>query len=484
MKKKIIFGIMTAFMIGILAGCGNAPDDPDVTVAAADEDERDGEGGNTDPVPSNEVKPDNEEKTSEDKPAEDPFDRSRLSEEYLIGFDYFTGDFLEDAPTVIARIRYDGRIEVQFDYKLANGEDYADVRYFDLSEEQYKNIEEGIDLKKLYSLDPEESDPAETMDGGCSWLIIYDKAGNVYKTCGGFCPHNREFNDMRCVIYDNLPFEFIDYCNTYKSFWQQGEIFDPYAADVDEYNAKYGVFLNYEGSLDALSDYNYIVIDAQYRTREEITSFNSGDRKYVYSYINIGSLEDFRDYYDEYCDLALGEYENWDGEEWIDVSDERWQNFILNELAPSLLSKGIDGFFVDNCDVFYNYESQEILNGLAVIMKGLRSMGCDVIINGGDYFLNAYCSYLGSWRDVITGINQESVFSRIDWDTGALTYAYDDDREYFKEYIERYGDQGASIFLLEYLDDVPQYYSLRSDIKAYCEEHNYMYYISDSIDLG
>ena len=470
---------MTALMIGTLAGCGNSAVEPDEPVTTADDNERDGEVVHTNAVASNEDEPDNE-----DKPSEEPFDESRLSDEYLIGIDYFTGDFLEYAPTVIAKVRYDGRIEVQFDYKLANGEDYADVRYFDLTEEQYGNIEEAIDLKKLYKLDPEEADPDETMDGGFSWLIIYDKDGNVYKSCGGFCPHNRAFNDMRSVIYDNLPYEFIDYCDTYKTIWQNGETFDPDAGDVEENEIKYGVFLNYEGSLSALSDYNYIVIDAQYRTREEITSFNSGSQKYVYSYINVGSLEDFRDYYNDYCDLTLGEYENWDGEEWVDVSDERWQNFILNELAPELLSKGINGFFVDNCDVFYNYESAEILNGLAVIMKGLRSMGCDVIINGGDYFLNAYCANYGSWRDVITGINQESVFSRIDWDTGALTYAYDDDREYFKEYIERYGNQGAKIFLLEYLDDIPEYRSLRNDIKAYCEEHNYMYYISDSIDLG
>ena len=114
----------------------------------------------------------------------------------------------------------------------------------------------------------------------------------------------------------------------------------------------------------------------------------------------------------------------------------------------------------------------------------LKDMGCDVIINGGDAFLDAYCDSMGSWTDVITGINQESVFSRIDWDTGALTYAYDEDREYFTDYIERYGNQGAYIFLLEYADDTIENYTLRYDIKEYCEEHNYLYYISDSIDLN
>ena len=167
MKKKIVLWIMAALMTCSMAACGSTSDDQDVSGSVADDN---GNGGNT-AAPANTV-----------KPSEEPFDESRLSDEYLVGIDYFTGDFLEYAPTVIAKIRYDGRIEVEFDYKLANGEDYTDVRYFDLSEEQYENIEEAINLKKLYKLDPEEADPAETMDGGTSWLIIYDKDGKVYKT--------------------------------------------------------------------------------------------------------------------------------------------------------------------------------------------------------------------------------------------------------------------------------------------------------------
>ena len=246
---------------------------------------------------------------------------------------------------------------------------------------------------------------------------------------------------------------------------------------------QYGVFIGTDRSLSEFKGYDTIVIDAQYYTAEQIKDFK-GDSRKVYSYINAGSVEDFRDYYADYEDLTLGDYEHWAGEKWVDVSSEKWQDFVLNELAPSLTAKGIDGFFVDNCDVYYVYPNPEILNGLSTIMRGLKSIGGEVIINGGDAFLDAYCDSMGSWTDVITGINQESVFSYIDWDTGALTYASDEDREYFLDYIERYGDQGAYIFLLEYVDDVDEHRTLRSSIKNYCEEHDYLYYISDSIDLN
>ena len=167
----------------------------------------------------------------------------------------------------------------------------------------------------------------------------------------------------------------------------------------------------------------------------------------------------------------------------MDVSDERWQDFILNELAPELLAKGINGFFVDNCDVYYNYPSDEILNGLATILKGLKQMGVEVIINGGDAFLDAYTESVGPWTDVISGINQECVFTGIDWDEDALVIADEEDKEYFTEYIEKYASQGAYIYLIEYAGDDRKYWDVTYDIKEYCINHNFLYYISDSIDL-
>ena len=476
MKKKIVLWIMTALVAGALCGCGysrnidGTPADEKLPGGSAQVNGTASGGGSNPVAPATPV-------------VYEPFDESRLSDEYLVGMDYFTGDFLEYAPTVIVNVRYDGRIEVDFDHRLANGQRFTDTVFFDLTDEQFRNISDGIDLKRLYNLDPEESDPETTCDGGFSSLIIYDRNGDAYKNCGGFCPMNKDFNNMRWVIYENLPEEFIEYCDHYKLAWQREGDFDPYENYSEEFKTKYGVFLDYDGDLSELNKYNYIVIDAQYHGRDEIVDFSNGYQKYVYSYINIGSIEDFRDYYDEYADLALGDYENWDGEKWIDVSDPRWQDFILNDLAPELLEKGIDGFFVDNCDVYYNYPTEEIMEGLTVIMKGLKGMGCDVIINGGDTFLDAYCTSGGAWTDVITGINQESVFSYIDWDNDSFTFASDEDREYFTDYIERYGDQGAYIFLIEYVDDADEHRTLRSGIKNYCEEHNYLYYISDSIDL-
>ena len=250
------------------------------------------------------------------------------------------------------------------------------------------------------------------------------------------------------------------------------------AETTSAFRYPYGVFLSICENLEQFADYEIVVIDAQYFPKDEIDAFRSKGHK-VFSYINIGSLEDFRDYYEEYKDLSLGAYEHWEEEVWVDVSQQRWQDLILKDIAPGLLEKDIDGFFVDNCDVYYVHPKEEILDGLAVIMKGLVHTGKKVIINGGDTFLDAYCEQMGKWDEVITGISQESVFSSILWDENKFGTAEEEDHEYFVSYVNRYGSQGAEIFLLEYTVDE----ALIKEIDRFCEENGYVYYVSDSIEL-
>ncbi len=243
-------------------------------------------------------------------------------------------------------------------------------------------------------------------------------------------------------------------------------------------NCDYGVFLSVTENLPSLAQYDSVVIDAQYFTKEEIDAFRAEGHT-VYTYLNIGSLETFRDYYDIYRDLALAPYENWDDEFWADVSNGRWQAFITQELAPALLQKNVDGFFVDNCDVYYHYPTEPVLNGLTAMLHALVGTGKAVLLNGGDTYLDAYCASGGRWQDVITGINQETVFTRILWGTNRFAAASEEDRAYFTAYIERYAAMGADVYLLEYTRSR----SLKEKIYEYCRKNGFVCYISDSVEL-
>ena len=144
-----------------------------------------------------------------------------------------------------------------------------------------------------------------------------------------------------------------------------------------------------------------------------------------------------------------------------------------------LLTFFIDGFFVDNCDVYYEYTTDDIFVGLTTILKHLMKYQKPVIINGGDAFVMEYKERYGRLTDIMTGVNQESVWSRIDFDTGKFSVQKKSDRNYFMKYVETCDSQGLDVYLLEYTKSK----TLKSKIKKYCRQKHFHYYISDSIEL-
>lgn len=247
--------------------------------------------------------------------------------------------------------------------------------------------------------------------------------------------------------------------------------------NIQNTSLRYGVFLSIDNKeMSKLENYDEVVIDAQYFDKEDIDLLHSKG-KIVYSYINLGSLEDFRDYYNTYKDLIIKSYENWEEEGWVDVSSTRWINF-MKKLAKELMEKGIDGLFVDNTDIYYVKKTLRIYNAVTTILKDFMSYDKEVIINGGDEYIQEY-SKKNDVRDVATAINQETVFSKIDFEKNRLLSQSKEDREYYQAYIEDASSKGLNVYLLEYTTDE----LLIERIKEYCKDNHFNYYISDSIEL-
>jgi len=250
------------------------------------------------------------------------------------------------------------------------------------------------------------------------------------------------------------------------------------------YASGYGVYIGAddEALMQKLSNDTEIglaIIDAQYISPENISALKSRG-KMIYSYINAGSLENFRDYYDTFKEKTLGAYENWDGEYWMDTSDEEWQNFLCNDLAPSLMEKGIDGFFVDNADVYFNYPREDIYEGLKNIVSNLSKMtGGRVIINGGDAFVLRLIedNNLG----VIEGINQECVCSKVDDYSGNIFAPQDEEtKNYYLAYLDEVSKNGGDVYLIEYTEDE----AIIDELKKLCDEKGYKCYVTNSLGLA
>lgn len=240
----------------------------------------------------------------------------------------------------------------------------------------------------------------------------------------------------------------------------------------------YGVFLNADASsLKQLKNYDLIVIDAQYFTKSDIELLHQNGTK-VYTYLNIGSIENFREYYTTYEKLTIGRYEHWDEEKWVDVADPDWQKFI-EQLSQELFEKGVDGFFIDNCDVYYYAPRESIFEGLTAILQNIMTFDKAVIINGGDTYVTEYRERYGAIDHIMTGVNQESVWSAIDFDKGTFYEQTKETRDYYCNYLEACQADGMDVYLLEYTTDK----KLIQKIKKYCNEHDFHFYISNSLEL-
>jgi len=238
--------------------------------------------------------------------------------------------------------------------------------------------------------------------------------------------------------------------------------------------ACYGVLIGAQPqAVLAAQPYSIVVIDAEYYMAEEIEFLHERGQE-VWAYINIGALENFRTYYEEFADDVLGPYEGWDEEYWMDVSETSWQQHI-EELAMTCAGLGIDGLFLDNADVYNEYPTDEIYQGLKSILELTEPLTDTITLNGGDTFVERYLAEGGS---AVDAVNQEGVFGTFDED-GNLIRQDAAVSVYYRTYLERCRENGLETYLVEYTEDE----AVVAEIEAYCVETGSRCYISASKEL-
>ena len=227
-----------------------------------------------------------------------------------------------------------------------------------------------------------------------------------------------------------------------------------------------------------LTNYKTVVVDAQYFTKDEIAAVQAKGTE-VYTYLNIGSIETFRAGYDDLIRFSLARYDNWLDEYWMDVSRAEWQNFIADE-AAALAQKGVDGFFLDNADVYYLYPTPEIYDGLTAILRSLAQYDKSIIINGGDVFVTKAVLGATSPLEAVTGVNQECVFTSINFDLGTFKRQDSENSQYYQDYLLRCKAAGLDVYLTEYATINN---NVEKEIKQFCNENGFPYYLSHTINL-
>ena len=223
-------------------------------------------------------------------------------------------------------------------------------------------------------------------------------------------------------------------------FWLLGG-----CALAKEKKQDYGVFIGGDGSrLKEMAACSRVVLDAENFTKEEIQRLESQGCQ-VFCYVNIGSFENFREDYQEFALLKIADYEGWEEEVWVDVTDPVWQKRVEN-WTKRCIKKGVSGIFVDNLDVYDAAPSQETYQALLVILQKMNQKAGEVMVNGGKSFLIEAMRRGESIPALCQGVNQESVFY-----TGeGIPQPKEETREYL-EYLKKLQETGVKVYLIEYV---------------------------------
>jgi hypothetical protein len=242
---------------------------------------------------------------------------------------------------------------------------------------------------------------------------------------------------------------------------------------------RFGVFTGLGPEhLERLEGYDVVVIDAQYYTGMDIAVLHGWGIR-VYTYLNIGSVEKFRPYYNDVESLTLGPYGGWDDERWIDSAAPVWRHYLVRVLAGGLVQKGVDGFFIDNTDVYYYYPKEDIYEGILDTLEQLEEeYRLPLIVNGGDIFITEALDRKA--LTAVQGVNQESVFTLADPRTGLFGRQSAETSRYYQSYLSRCKAAGLDVFITEYMKGDA---ALRQQILDYCGQNGFTVFFAASLAL-
>lgn len=245
-------------------------------------------------------------------------------------------------------------------------------------------------------------------------------------------------------------------------------------------NGRYRVFIGMERKqlLRLSGNYETLVINASQLKRNEVVRVHQkADR--LYSYLNVGAVEKSSNIYQKFSHLALKPYENWPDEYWVDVTDKAWQDNLIKQ-AQSFKRKGIDGLFLDNFDIYYHYPEDKVYRSLVSLLRRFKNLEMPVIVNGADSFISQLIKKEAEPKQLVAGVNQESVFTRYDFDRKKAEPQEAEVLKYYQTYLRTAQRTGLEVFLLEYGASRKQ----QEEIKAYARSRSYQLYLADSIVLN
>lgn len=225
-----------------------------------------------------------------------------------------------------------------------------------------------------------------------------------------------------------------------------------------------------------------LAIEPEDYTKAEIAALKDAGAT-VIGYLSVGSVSDERN-----CDkemlksYALDPLPNWPHEKYLDVRRTAAREFLVKR-AKEIKEMGIDGWWLDNLDVYEEYKSDAMFNAIMTVLTSIKALGGYVMVNGGMKYLqkamNADSGHVGIGN--IDGVTQEEVFSLITNYSGSGVFGTQSSKESseYQSHMKRVIRHKMQAFLLEYTKDN----TLKFKISAFCTTTGAIACISGDVNL-
>lgn len=191
------------------------------------------------------------------------------------------------------------------------------------------------------------------------------------------------------------------------------------------------VYYGDEAPVTAFAPYRVVVLDADHYPQPLRAIAAQGS--VLLGYMSLGEVENHRSHYEATvgAGIVLDENPNWPGSYYVDVRSPAWTRMIVDKLAPDIMAKGFNGFFLDTLDNPPHLERTDpkrfagMTEGAANLVKALRQRfpGAPIMLNRAFEILPQVVADI----DFALG---ESVFASYDFDTKKYKPTRPEDRNY------------------------------------------------------
>ena len=175
----------------------------------------------------------------------------------------------------------------------------------------------------------------------------------------------------------------------------------------------------------------------------------------VFGYLSVGEVAADARYRERVKKAGvelIGTNEIW-GSDIVDVTDERWQAFVINELAAEIVEKGVSGLFLDTVDSVALMAARrpdrasEYKAGMIQLILRLQAAfpNVKIIMNRG---LDLYAELM----PIVHGILVESVWGTFDFETNVYRSVPPKDTAFLLKALKKIQDSGTEVYVLDYVN--------------------------------